>query len=175
MDTTRQLTEEDKYKAATNSGYGTFTLGTREFEIKDLEYDDYLEFCRMAQPIIKAVANAVEPKIEGGRISTQLNPAGIDFDVLIELAGKQLVKMAMICCRQSEPKITEKEVKKLGRRPQNLLEVVLLQIHHNGLVQEFVDFFQRMSSRVAEMMPAAQEAMMPVAMGDESLEAATTE
>lgn len=177
----RQITEEDKYKAATNSGYGTFKLGKnpdgtdREFEIKDLEYDDYLEFCRMAQPIIKAVANAIEPRIEDGRITTQLNPSAVDFDLLIGLAGKELVKMAWICCKQSAPEIKERDVKKLGRRPHALLDIVLQQIQQNGLVQEFVDFFQQMSGRVKAMMPVAQQAMIPVAMDDESLEAATTE
>lgn len=156
------LSQTDLYNAATNTGHGTFTLGDREFEIKDLEYDDYLLFCRKAQPIIMAVTGCINTTAEDGRIGVKFNAMGLDFPKLLELAGDELVKMAWICCKQSEPAITERQVKKLAKRPMALLEVVIIQIKQNNLVQEFVDFFQRVSGRMAELLPAAQEAMQPV-------------
>lgn len=151
----------------------SFTLGDRQFEIKDLDYDSYIEFCNLARPIIAAVSGALElsdGKNNNGEMGLSFNPATMDFDQLIGLAGKELPRMAHICCRQSDPKIKVDEVKRLARRPHFLLEAVLLQVKHNQLVKEFADFFPRIAAAMNDLVPTAQEAMTPTTIPDAETE-----
>lgn len=162
------LSQSEISRAARNEPVGSFTLKNthtgeeREFELKDLEYDSYIEFVDLARPIIAAVAGAVQSRDNHGEFQLAFDPAGIDFGELIRLAGKELPRMALIVCRQSDPKIKLDDVKRLGRRPMQLLEIVLQQIKQNQIVQEFSDFFPRIATALQELLPAAQSAMTPV-------------
>lgn len=162
------LTASEISRGARNEPVGSFTLTNshtgeqREFDLKDLEYDSYIEFVDLARPIITAVAGAVQSKDNHGEFQLAFNPIGIDFGELIRLAGKELPRMALIVCRQSDPKIKLEDVKRIGRRPMQLLEIVLMQIKQNQIVQEFADFFPRIATALQELLPAAQGAMTPV-------------
>lgn len=157
-----QLSATTIAQAVRNEPSATFLLGDRTFDIKDLDYDSYIEFCDLARPIITSVADSLEVNNEGGKLDLQFNFLNIDSANLIKLAGKELPRMAWICCKQSDPKIKIEDVKRLGRRPLVMLEVVLKQVKHNEMVKEFADFFPRIASALTELMPAAKEAMEPI-------------
>lgn len=155
------LTPADIHRAQRNDAVATFTLAnpttgeSKEFELKDLDYDSYIEFMDLARPIISAVYNSFAVENDGGQIGLGFNPVGLDFQELIKLAGKELPKMAWLCCRMSDPKIKLDEVKRLGHRPHNLLMVVLNQIKHNQIVQEFADFFPQIAKAIEDLAPKA--------------------
>jgi hypothetical protein len=163
-----EISQSDQLKAARNEGYGTFTLSnpasgdSKSFEIKHLSYDAYLEFCELARPILTACSSALDMGNNNGEFKLEFNPMAVDFASLLKLAGKELPRMAWLCCRQSEPKITIEEVKHLGYRPQALLSVVLQQIKHNEMVKEFADFFPKIVEQLTALLPAAQEAAAPI-------------
>lgn len=163
-----ELNDTDKMKAARNEGYGEFTLtnpqtgNSKTFQLKNLSYDAYVEFCSLARPILITLGNGLDMGNKGGEFSLEFNPLNLDFEKLIEIAGKELPRMAWLCCRQSDPKIKLEEVKELGYRPQNLLLVVLQQIKHNDLVKEFADFFPQLVAALTELMPAATAAAAPI-------------
>ena len=164
------LSVSDLAKAARNEGYDTFELKNpttgeaQTFELKHLGYDDYLEFCSLVKPILTALSSGLDMGDRGGEFKLQFNPMDINYDELIGLAGKQLPRMAWLCCKQSAPKITIDKVKQLGHRPQTLLTVVLKQIKHNDMVKEFADFFPLIVEQVTALLPAAQEVMQPAPM-----------
>lgn len=129
----------------------------REFPLKDLDYDSYIDFCRLAKPIITAVASGMAVKTdEKGEVDLGFNPFDLDFDTLIEMAGENLPRMAWLCLKQSEPKISIGEVKKLARRPQVMIEIVLAQVKHNEMVQEFASFFPRILQALTDLAPEAK-------------------
>jgi hypothetical protein len=157
-----ELTSEQIHNAVRNEYPDkSFQLGDRTFPVKDLSYDDYLEFCDLARPIIESVVGIVDLSMADGKSDVEFNPAGLDFNQIIKLAGKELPRMAWICCRQSDPNITIDEVKRLARRPMALLTVVLAQVQHNQMVQEFVDFFQSLAQRVSGLAPELAQAAKP--------------
>jgi hypothetical protein len=153
------LTVSDIARARRNEPVGTFTLSnprtgeSKTFEMMDLDYDAYIEFCELARPIISECYNAFNVSNEGGELKLGFDPMSLDFGAILKLAGKELPKMAWLCCKMSEPKIKIDEVKRLGHRPQALLEVVLMQIKHNQIVQEFADFFPRLGKAIEELLP----------------------
>lgn len=160
--TTQKLTDEQIANAVRNDyGDACFTLGDRVFPVKDLDYDSYVEMMRLAQPVIELVAGALDIKDGDGEADLALNPANIDYARIIELCGKDLPKMAWLCCKQSDYKITVDQVKQLARRPQVLIEVVLIQVQHNKLVEEFAGFFPRIGERLYALVPSMAEAMKP--------------
>jgi hypothetical protein len=162
------LSITDIAKAARNEPNGSFTLtnshtgDTRTFDIKDLDYDSYIEFCDLARPIILAVSGAIDMAPDPtGEMKLQFTPRGIDFDQLIKLAGTELPRMAWLCCKQSAPNISVAQVKALARRPHVMLEVVLKQIKQNEIVKEFADFFPRIAAGLQDLLPATQSALTP--------------
>ena len=135
---------EDKIRAAVNAPASKFVLGEREFEIKDLPYDDYLEFVGLVTPLIDTLINRV-------KVKNAAHIPGIDLDVktisaanILEFCGSSLPKMAALICRQTDPSITEEDVKKLAGRPTALANVVMQQMAQNGIIQDFTDFFGQM-------------------------------
>lgn len=155
--------------AAVKNEWGkTFTLGDRQFEIKDLEYYDYLEFITLAKPLVAVAASGIALNEDGGELKIDFDPTNLDFDKIISLAGKELPRLAYLVCRQSEPKIKEQEVAMLARRPQRLIEVILLQILHNKMIEEFGAFFQRLTAMVSTMLPDAAKVMAPSEVKNES-------
>lgn len=172
------LATSDLVNAVKNRNYGEFTLEntvtgeSRTFEIRDLPYDDYLDFCSKARPIITAVSGSINiasiDNVDGKDAARfDFDPLKLDFGQLIALSGKELPYMAWLCCRQSDASITEREVKRLARRPIALLHVVLMQIKHNALVEEFVSFFQQKIAPALEgLMPEASAAAARVPVED---------
>lgn len=164
------LSTTDIAKATRNEGYGTFLLenphandgkgDSREFELKHLDYDSYLEFCDLARPILQTVAGGLDL---GGLASgdLQFNPAKIDFGEILRQAGSELPRMVWLCCKQTDPKITLEEVKRLGYRPQAMLTVVLKQIKHNEMVQEFASFFPKIVEQFTALLPDMEQAVKP--------------
>lgn len=151
---TPQITEEMKVAAAKNEWGKTFKLGDREFEIKDLTYFDYVEFVSLAKPLITVAASGIEMKNIDGELGISFDATALDFDQLMGLCGKELPRMGYLVCRQSDPKIKEAEVAMLAHRPQRLVEIVLLQILHNKMIEEFGGFFQRLTGIVTALVPS---------------------
>jgi hypothetical protein len=155
------LSTTEIHRAQRNEPVGTFTLTnpktkeSREFELMDLDYDSYIEFMDLARPIITSVYNSFALENSGGEIKLGFDPMGLDFQELLKLSGNELPKMAWLCCRMSDPKIKIADVKRLGHRPHLLLEVVLMQIKHNQIVQEFADFFPRIAKAIEDLAPKA--------------------
>lgn len=169
----KQITDLDKVQAAQNEWGKTFKLGDQEFELKDLPYFDYIEFMQLAKPIISVAAGALDLGNENGEIKVDFNPAGLDFDQIIALCGKELPRMGQIICKQSQPKIKAEEVAMLAHRPQRLIEIVLMQIMHNGMIQEFGSFFTRLTAMVSVMMPDLVKTTAPSELQSESTIAET--
>jgi hypothetical protein len=144
-----------------NEHHKFFTLGTREFPVKDLGYDDYIEFVRLSKPLLTVMASTMELTPKDGDLTLDFDPTKLDMDVLLDVAGDDLPKMAWICCRQSDPKIALSEVKALARRPWAMLQVVLQQVKQNDLVKEFADFFPHLAKSVEDLIPQATAAMTP--------------
>lgn len=171
------LEQADITRAVRNDPTSYFTLNnanlgeSRDFEIKDLAYDAYIEFVDLARPILAAVAGIVETADEGGEFKLRFNPTKLDYGEMIKLAGRELPRMAHLICQQSDPKIKLEEVKRLGRRPHVLLEVVLKQIKQNAIVKEFVDFFPQIAAAVKDLMPQVQTAMVPTAPTESTTDA----
>jgi len=134
----------------------TFTLGDRTFDVKDLAYDDYIEFVEMARPIILAVSGMLDVKMNEttGEASLDMNPFNVDLNEIMGICKTELPRLAWLCCRQSDPKISIIEVKRLAKRPQVMLLAVMQQIKHNDLIKDFVSFFPQMNQALAGLVPA---------------------
>jgi hypothetical protein len=168
MTDTDQITELDKVQAAKNEWGKIFKLGDRDFEIKDLPYFDYIEFMQLARPLISLAAGAVELDNEGGEIKAGFDPTKLDFDEIFKLCGKELPKMGQLICKQSAPGIKPDDVANLARRPQRLIELVLMQILHNNMIEEFGSFFSRLTAMVTVMMPDLAKTAAPSELPSES-------
>lgn len=154
------LTQGDINKAVSNEGYGTVTLGGKEFDIKHFSYDDYLEFVELVPPVMSAFAKGLEinaDPVHGAAL--QFNPMAIDHKALIKVAKNELVRMAWLCLKQSQPGISQRDVKALARHPMELLDVVMRFVEHNEMVKVFADFFQRTLSTLAKMAPELNQVM----------------
>lgn len=160
-ETTPTLTEEQIIAGAKNDWGKEFTLGDRTFEIKDLGYFDYVEFVGLVKPLVEVAASALSMGAKDGEMTVDFDPSGLDFDQIFKLCGKELPKMAGIVCRQTDPKVTDRQVAELARRPQRLVEVVLLQVAHNNMIQEFGGFFQRLTAMVTSLMPDVAKVAQP--------------
>jgi hypothetical protein len=166
-----EITQADIAAAKRNDPIGTFTLAnpktgeTRTFEMRDLDYDAYLEFMELARPIILAVSGAVSLNSSGGEIALNFDPAGLDFVELLKVAGKELPKMVWLCARASDKNIKIEDIKRLARRPYPLLEVVLKQVKHNELVKEFADAFPLIAKALENLAPDTKQAIQPVSTG----------
>lgn len=170
-----ELTPTDIAKAVRNEPRGTFTLGDEEFgvtprtfEIKDLDYDSYIEFVDLARPILSALAESLQVTQDNGELGLQFDPSSLNYEELIKLAGSKLPRMAWLCCKQSDRSIKLDEVKRLGRRPHNLLMVVIEQVKANKLVEEFARAFPQIAASLKELVPAATEAVAPIPMADQT-------
>lgn len=161
------ITDEQKINAATNEWGKEFTLGDRTFEIKDLPYFDYLKFIQLAKPVITAAASGITMKSEGGEIGLDFDPSSLDYDQLIDICGDNLPKMLQIICKQTEPKIKAEECANLARRPQRILEIVLLQVFHNKMIEEFAGFFKRLTGMVTALVPDVAKAAAPLGVSDQ--------
>lgn len=157
----KEFTVSDQVKVARNEAVETFTLTShdgesRVFELKHLRYDDYLEFCELASPIIAELMGGLKPADINGEFKIDFNPLALDFQKLFKLAGRELPRMAWLICKQTEPKITIDKVKELGDRWQNLLLMVLKQIQHNAMIKELTDFLPLVVGQMTALVEAHQ-------------------
>ncbi len=173
VDTPPAVTPEQMLAAAKNEWGKVFKLGDVEFEIKDLPYFDYIEFMQLAKPIISVIAGSLELGNKDGELDVDFNPMNLDFEQIIGMCGKELPKMGQLICKQTQPKIKADEVANLAHRPQRIVEIVILQILHNNMIQEFGAFFQRLTSMVTVMMPDLAKVATPSAPPTESMIAET--
>lgn len=156
------LLDQDTIVSAVRNDYPDkfFPLGDRIFPVKDLDYDSYVEFMRLSKSIAELVRDVMDLSDAGdGKMGLSFNLASLDMNRIIEVAGKDLPKLVLICCKASDEKMTEKEVKRLAKRPQVLLEVVLIQIKHNKMVEEFVSFFPRIAGRLSDLVEETTAAL----------------
>jgi hypothetical protein len=160
-DEKQTVTDEQKLAAAKNEWSKEFTLGDKTFQILDLGYFDYIEFVSLVKPLVAVAAGALQLDSADGELKVNFNPTNIDFDQMIKLCGKELPRMAWLVCKQSQPKITDKEVAELAKRPQRLVEIVLLQVLHNNMIQEFGSFFQRLTAMVTNLVPDMAKVAAP--------------
>jgi hypothetical protein len=138
------LTEQDKIRAAVNLPAGTFALGDRTFDIKDLPYDDYIAFVGYIAPLIDTLINRVAVKNTLGIPGIDLDPTQLNTLSVLTMCKDTLPKMVTLMCRQTDPNITEEEVKNLAKRPTVLANAVMLQMAQNGIIKDFTDFFGQM-------------------------------
>lgn len=175
MSETPVLSQETIVAAATNTWGKEFTLGEgdkqRVFSVKDLDYFSYVEFVTRAKPLITLAANGMEYKSDGGVLDLQFNPANLDIDAILASCMKDLPKLAWLVCKQTDPAIKPEEVANLAHRPQRLIEIIMLQVMHNNMIQEFGTFFQRLTGLVMAMMPDMAKATQP----SETVSESTTE
>lgn len=143
-DETPILTEQDKIRAAVNLPAGTFTLGDRTFEIKDLPYDDYIAFVGYISPLIDTLINRVAVKNALGLPGIDIDPTQLNTLHVLSMCKDTLPKMVTLMCNQTDKDVTEAEVKRLAGRPTVLANAVMLQMHQNGIIKDFTDFFGQM-------------------------------
>lgn len=151
-----ELTEQEIARAATNDpqlSTKEFTLGDRTFKIVDLEYDDYVIFMSKLAPLMKSVASGLASS-HGINVSDK--PHSIDATSIMEYCSADIPDLATIVCRQTDPTITAKEVKRLGKTPFRLATLVLMQIEQNHIIADISDFF-------VQMLP-----LLKVSMGSKS-------
>jgi hypothetical protein len=143
METENTLTEKEIIRAATNDpalSARTFTLGERTFTVVDLEYDDYLKFLAYLQPLLEAVTAKIA-SIRGLQLDLGTGGGGMSASALIGFCGKDLPEMARLVCKGTDAGITVEEIKKLGKTPFRLSEIVIAQIEQNNIVKDMSDFF----------------------------------
>lgn len=158
------ISDELIHSAVNNDYNKKFILGDRVFDLKDLEYDDYVLFIKLSQPIVESIVGVIQPVImqakDGKMISDlDLDLSGIDVQVIADLAGYNLPLMTHLCCKQSDPRVTIDDVKKLSmiknssgvRGPLQMAEVIMKQVVHNQMIEEFVNFFPRLGGLIDEL------------------------
>jgi hypothetical protein len=146
----KEISKRESARALKNEPLGVYEFGGREIPIHDLSYDDYIEFVELAAPIIEYVIGVVG--IEGFD-DALANPQSINLRELIRLAKDELPRMALLVCRQHDDTFLMEDVKELGKRPYDMLHLVLAQIKFNKMVQEFADFFPRLGQAINGMLP----------------------
>lgn len=140
----KKLTEQDKIRAAVNAPADTFVLGDKTFEIKDLPYDDYLQFVGLVSPLIDVLVNRVKTQMSATIPGIDLDTTKFNAAQIIQFCGSTLPEMVHIICRQTDPDITVDEIKRLAGRPTVLANIVMQQMIQNGIIQDFTDFFGQM-------------------------------
>lgn len=160
-DTLVAPSEQQIVSAMKNEWGKEFELGGQKFEIKDLGYFDYVEFITLAKPLVLLVGESLETTAKDGEIGIEFNPAAVDFDKILAMCGKELPRLAWLICKQTNPALKPNDVAELARRPYVLVEIILLQIKHNDMIQEFASFFQRLTRMVTALMPEAANAVAP--------------
>lgn len=160
------ISEDLVHAVRRNDHNKSFKLGNRTFELKDLSYDDYVQFVKHSGPLVESVVSVIQPVLKNdkdGQLVTdfELSVKGLDMDGLAELAGHNLPLLAQLACKQSDPSITIEQVKDLAmhrdnesRGPMALIEVVLKQVAHNKIVEEIAAAFPRLGSLVADLAPS---------------------
>ncbi len=138
---TKENAKEQAVKAAVNSPDMSdigFKLGTREFKVIDLGYDDYLKFITFLTPMLEVFIGSLA-SVEGVNVLKQ--SSDIDATSIIKYCGERLPSIVCIVCNQTDPTVTQDDVKKWAKSPFELCNIVLLQIEKNGIISDFASFF----------------------------------
>jgi hypothetical protein len=153
METEKTLTEREVIRAATNDpslSDRTVTLGGRTFKVVDLEYDNYLKFLALLQPLLESVAS----KVASMRGITIENSSGtMNVSGMISYCGQSLPEMVRIVLSATEPDITIEEVKQLGKTPFKMAEIVLAQVDQNNIIKDISDFFAQSLRLLSAVIP----------------------
>lgn len=142
-------------RAATNDpalSLSEFTLGDKTFKIVDLAYDDYIKFLALLQPLIEGVVNGANNTSGFDVAGIHVASDGFTVQGILKYCSTELPEMVRIICAAADPTITVEDVKRLGKNPFRLAEIVLKQIAQNKMIQDFASFFQR-------AMPLLQQAL----------------
>lgn len=113
-------------------------LGARTFKLIDLPYDDYVTFTAYLEPLLKAVASGV---MGGGAFE---GIGSVSASDIARYCSDTLPQMVQICLRQTDPRMTVDEVKRLGKTPFKLVPIVVKQMERNNIIHEITDFFELM-------------------------------
>jgi hypothetical protein len=136
---TKQLSNTDIARAATNNAELAkeyFYLGDRVFKIVDLDYDSYIQFLALLQPVLEVVAKQV------AGVRGMAFGGGLDAAELVSSCAKSLPQMVALIARQTDPTITTEDVKKIpGQNPFKLAKIVLKQVEQNRIIGDIADFF----------------------------------
>jgi hypothetical protein len=145
--TESKLSQLEIVRAATNDpamSERVVVLGDREFPVVDLDYSSYCRFLAKLQPLLQAVAG----RLGVTRGLVQANDFGLN--TLIDYCAYDLPEMAHIVVSQTDPDITVEDVKKLGKTPFKLANIVLAQIEQNEMITEIANFFVQMLPLLSE-------------------------
>lgn len=138
-------TKPETARAAINSPLlspDKFKLSDEEFTIKDLSYDDYMEFITMLAPVIDTLFSKVADRAGVSIPGVNINASAISVKAIFDYCAKDLPQMAHIVTRQSRPDLGIEEIKRLGKTPILLAQVVMAQLKRNNVIAEMADFFR---------------------------------
>lgn len=125
-------------QAVSNSSEEVFELGDREFKLRDLCYDDYIEFVEHMSPFIEKVMKATMSD-------------NMDISGFVKFAGKGLPRMVWLMVHKQDETITEEWIKEAAKTPYALAELAFKQVVKNRMIEEFARFFASLSQKVASL------------------------
>lgn len=135
----KQVLPQDVTQAAVNSPILAtikFTLGSNEYPVLDLPYDDYVLFLTLLQPLLQAATGQLAKAAGLSAAADAASPTS-----LITHCAENLPELAHIVVRQSVPLITIGELKAQAKTPFKLADIVLKQIQQNNMISDIADFF----------------------------------
>lgn len=150
--TQKTPTKAETARAATNSPLlspDKFKLGDVEFTIKDLSYDDYMEFITMLSPVIDTLFSKVAERNGVSIPGVQINTSSISIKAIFDYCANDLPEMAHIVTRQSQPDLSVEEIKNLGKTPIMLAQIVMAQLKRNNVIAEMADFFRLLQPMIS--------------------------
>ena len=116
----------------------TVQLGDRTFKLVHLPYDDYTDFICLAEPVLKSIMQGLSNGFG--------DSLAVEATSIVKPLLKTLPEIVFICLKQTDPNITISEIKTLAKSPMPLAKIVVAQAQHNGMIQEFSDFFAQMAT-----------------------------
>lgn len=160
------LSQAEILRAATNDpalSTDVFILGSREFKLLDLDYDRYLEFIALLQPLLDAVVSKFAERAKVSLPGIELYPeGGFNVSHLMKFCKQDLPEMVRIMCNMTDKTVTVAWVKSSARTPLHLAAIVMKQINRNRIISDFMDFFVQMLPALASLgMVKTQEETTP--------------
>jgi len=160
-ETSPSISDRDKAFLATNSpalATNEFSFAGRTFKLLNLDYNSYLEFTALLQPLAEVVVNAVVSKAGIGA-PRGLNLASSDFSLsgLMKYCGKDLPHMVAICCNMSLKKegaelVDAAWVIEHAEDPFQLAGIALKQIIQNKMIERATSFFENLLPLTKKLM-----------------------
>jgi hypothetical protein len=152
-----ELTDRELVRAATNNpllSSNKVKLGEREFTLVDLPYDDLLAFLQLLEPLIQMLVGTIRSFSSDDKLGLI---EGLSVTNVLKYCGKELPEMVQICLKQTDEDITVEEIKKLGKSPLKIAEIVRKQVEQNQLVEQVTDFF----AQILPMMKTMADKIVP--------------